>query len=89
MGTCQGTGCAHRLANEIAATHGVEAGREALEDLTTERWRGQRHVARGDHLDQLALFYAIHGGTFGRAHPSASLDGGAWDAFARGDDDDA
>ncbi|MFW5937502.1 MAG: anaerobic glycerol-3-phosphate dehydrogenase subunit GlpA [Halanaeroarchaeum sp.] len=89
MGTCQGTGCSHRLASEIATGHGPDAGIEALADLTSERWRGQRYAARGDHLEQLALFSAIHGGTFGRAHPSSQFRDVEWDAFAGGDADGA
>ncbi|MFW6003257.1 MAG: anaerobic glycerol-3-phosphate dehydrogenase subunit GlpA [Halanaeroarchaeum sp.] len=89
MGTCQGTTCAHRLSGEIADEYGPSAGMEALDELTAERWRGQRWVADGDHLDQLALFYSIHGGTFNRARGPAAFRDVPLRRFAGGESDDA
>ncbi|MGM0398909.1 MAG: anaerobic glycerol-3-phosphate dehydrogenase subunit GlpA [Halobacteriota archaeon] len=87
MGTCQGTMCAHRLAGEIADEYGPSEGIEALDELTAERWRGQRHVADGDHLAQLALFYSIHGGTFGRSRDPATVHDVPLERFAGGEHD--
>ncbi|AKH97993.1 anaerobic glycerol-3-phosphate dehydrogenase subunit A [Halanaeroarchaeum sulfurireducens] len=87
MGTCQGTRCGHRLASEIAHVHGPEAGMDALDDLTAERWQGQRHVAEG-RLGQLALAYSIHGGTYNRARNPEAFRAVEYDAFGGGDGDD-
>ena len=87
MGTCQGTRCGHRLASEIARVHGPEASMDALEDLTVERWRGQRHVAEG-RLGQLALTYSVHGGTYNRSRDPEAFRVVNYDAFGGGDGGD-
>ena len=85
MGTCQGTRCAHRLAREIAADHGAKAGMEALDDLTAERWAGQRFTASDGRLGQIALSYAVQGGTYNRMRGPAAFRDVEYDSFAGGE----
>jgi glycerol-3-phosphate dehydrogenase len=55
MGTCQGGRCGHRLAAELHPDHDEQTAREALDDLRTERFRGQRHALWGTQLAQAML----------------------------------
>lgn len=85
MGTCQGTRCAHRLAREIAVDHDAAAGMEALDDLTAERWHGQRFTASDGRLGQIALAYAVQGGTYNRLRDPETFRTVEYESFAGGE----
>ncbi len=55
MGTCQGGRCAHRVASELHPTFDEPTVRDTFDDLSAERWRGQRHALWGEHLSQAML----------------------------------
>ncbi|MFB6133770.1 MAG: anaerobic glycerol-3-phosphate dehydrogenase subunit GlpA [Halanaeroarchaeum sp.] len=82
MGTCQGAQCGHRIAGEISRLGGPAAGIDALEDLTRERWAGQRRVPSPEQLEQMALGYRIRMGALGGRPPAERSEGPPSAAFA-------
>lgn len=89
MGTCQGTTCAPRIAAELSTAYDAETALDALADLTAERWKGQRFVAGDGQIPQIALSYAIHGGTHNRARDPETFRDVDLADFAGGDRDGA
>ncbi|MFB6125601.1 MAG: anaerobic glycerol-3-phosphate dehydrogenase subunit GlpA [Halanaeroarchaeum sp.] len=75
MGNCQGGRCAHRMAAELHPEYDERTAMAALDDLTAERWRGQRHALWGRQLSQAMVTYALHATTMNRDHDHAREDG--------------
>ena len=79
MGSCQGTFCSCELASELFPEYGIEQVDAALEELTAERWKGQRHALWGEQLSQAMLGYAVHATTRNRDGTHEDVEYGAFD----------
>ncbi len=80
MGNCQGCFCATGMAAELHPEYDPGQARAALDELTQERWAGQRHALWGEQLSQAMLTYALHATTMNRdSDPGADIDFGAFD----------
>jgi glycerol-3-phosphate dehydrogenase len=85
MGNCQGCFCAAGMAAELHPEYDPDQARAALDELTQERWKGQRHALWGEQLSQAMLTYALHATTMNRdSDPDADID---FDAFDAGPDE--
>ncbi|MFB6165053.1 MAG: anaerobic glycerol-3-phosphate dehydrogenase subunit GlpA [Haloarculaceae archaeon] len=74
MGNCQGGFCAHAMASELHPEFEPAQARAALDELTQERWKGQRHALWGEQLSQAMLNYALHATTMNRDRDPADRD---------------
>lgn len=71
MGNCQGGFCAHRIAALLHPEYDETTTRAALDELSAERWKGQRHALWGEQLSQAMLNHALHATTMNRDHDPA------------------
>jgi glycerol-3-phosphate dehydrogenase len=85
MGNCQGGFCCHRMACRLHPEYEDPTVREALDELSQERWKGQRHALWGEQLSQAMLNHLLHATTMNRDGDPARLSGEVeFDAFDSG-----
>lgn len=82
MGNCQGGFCARAMAAELHPEYDDPQVQSALDELTQERWKGQRHALWGEQLSQAMVNYALHATTMNRdSDPADRSDPIDFDAF--------
>jgi glycerol-3-phosphate dehydrogenase len=62
------------MAAELHPEYDDAQTRAALNDLSQERWKGQRHALWGDQLSQAMLNYALHATTMNRDRDPAACE---------------
>lgn len=78
-GICQGGQCGHRLAAELHPEYDAAVAETSLDALLVGRWRGQRSVAYGRRLQEMARTHRTHVMTMDRERESDDIEVTAYD----------